>query len=622
MIGGIRILSRRYGGAYAYHPSSTRNLISTSTYCRTICNNNNNNNNNNKPLILSATDTATDNATDTFRYYPLSWSTLTLTPLIGGDPHKYRQRRWINTDSSSNNNNNNTNDASPTYTPLPSSSRKKQKKGKMKNKKQRGRKSYRFVDRTRIQLSGGAGGRGCTSMFHIGRKRKKKPDGGHGGNGGSILIIADPVEQSLRWTRPHVTAEAGAAGGSNAKYGRNGKNTIIRVPCGVVVRRILEHDEYFDNETKTVHTLSVPVSSGIDGGAVDVDIVDNPSNALREKRKNDNHDSFEVSNHKKAGGYLASNDYDSDDDEDDDYDENSNNSNNNDFNHDNNNEFYHYTDDNTHDEMKPNMSTFTAWGEKEKVEIADLDKPGSYVVIAKGGRGGYGNMTFASSNEPMPPPEVIAEYAEPDLGESCRIELELKLIADIGLVGFPNAGKSSLLSATSRATPYIAPYPFTTLNPLVGYIEYRDGFRVCAADVPGLIAGASEGKGKGHDFLRHLERTKALLYIVDAAGIDGRNPISDFEILMHELSAYGDGDMLNRRCLVVANKIDLLLKDEREEIYTRLQEKAEEAGIRMETNVIGISAGATGEGLPLLTKAIRDTVTSSEADKLKEEQYA
>ncbi|OEU13319.1 GTP-binding protein Obg/CgtA [Fragilariopsis cylindrus CCMP1102] len=361
----------------------------------------------------------------------------------------------------------------------------------MKNKKQRGRKSYRFVDRTRLQLSGGSGGRGCTSMFHIGRKRKKKPDGGHGGNGGSILIIADPVEQSLRWTRPHVTAEAGAAGGSNAKYGRNGKNTIIRVPCGV-----------------------------------------------------------------------------------------------------------------------------------EKVEIADLDKPGSYVVIAKGGRGGYGNMTFASSNEPMPPPEVIAEYAEPDLGESCRIELELKLIADIGLVGFPNAGKSSLLSATSRATPYIAPYPFTTLNPLVGYIEYRDGFRVCAADVPGLIAGASEGKGKGHDFLRHLERTKALLYIVDAAGIDGRNPISDFEILMHELSAYGDGDMLNRRCLVVANKIDLLLKDEREEIYTRLQEKAEEAGIRMETNVIGISAGATGEGLPLLTKAIRDTVTSSEADKLKEEQYA
>ena len=164
MIGGIRILSRRYGGAYAYHPSSTRSLISTSTYCRTICNNNNNNNNNNKPLILSATDTATDNATDNVRYYPLSWSTLTLTPLIGGGPHKYRQRRWINTDSSSNNNNN-TNDASPTYTPLPSSSRKKQKKGKMKNKKQRGRKSYRFVDRTRLQLSGGGGGRGCTSMF-------------------------------------------------------------------------------------------------------------------------------------------------------------------------------------------------------------------------------------------------------------------------------------------------------------------------------------------------------------------------------------------------------------------------------------------------------------------------
>jgi GTPase len=188
------------------------------------------------------------------------------------------------------------------------------------------------------------------------------------------------------------------------------------------------------------------------------------------------------------------------------------------------------------------------------------------------------------------------------------LELELKMIADIGFVGFPNAGKSSLLSAVSRATPHVAPYPFTTLNPLVGYIEYQDGYRVCAADVPGLIAGASEGRGKGHEFLRHLERTKALLYIVDAAAMDGRDPLSDFDTLVKELSAYGNGDMLNRKCLVVANKVDLLLNEEREEIIGLLQEKAISSGLLMEQNVVGISAGGTGEGLQQLTGAIRDAV--------------
>ena len=430
-------------------------------------------------------------------------------------------------------------------------------------------------------------------MFHIGRKRKRRPDGGHGGNGGSVVIIADPKEQSLRWTRPHVTAQAGTAGGSQGKNGRNGKNVILRVPTGTMVRRVLDFDEYYDIETKQItkivdyianHTGEEDMYGGQSGSPDD---------------DGDYPDSFRdlQSQVQSQGGYLASLDYDSDE-EDDDLS----------FNYDENGE--------------PTQHSFTAWGEQERVEIADLDTPGSHVVVAKGGRGGYGNISFASINGPLPPPETIAEYAEPEVGETCRLELELKLIADIGLVGFPNAGKSSLLSATSRATPYIAPYPFTTLNPLVGYIEYKDGFRVCAADVPGLIAGASKGKGKGHDFLRHLERTKALLYIVDAAGIDGRDPIDDFEILIDELSAYGDGDMLNRRCLVVANKVDLLLEDERDEIYLKLQEKAEEAGIRMETDVLGISAGATGEGLPLLTKAIRNTVLSSEQELQKEKDFA
>jgi Obg family GTPase CgtA len=176
----------------------------------------------------------------------------------------------------------------------------------------------------------------------------------------------------------------------------------------------------------------------------------------------------------------------------------------------------------------------------------------------------------------------------------------------------PNAGKSSLLAAMSRATPEIAPYPFTTMNPIVGYIEYKDGYRVCAADVPGLIEGAADGRGMGHDFLRHLERTKALLYIVDAAGVDGRDPIEDLRILVEELEAYGGGDMLRRNALVVANKMDLLSDARKLDVMSCLTDFCNDADIRLTEDVIGISAGVSGEGLFNLSKAIRQTVTLSE----------
>ena len=189
------------------------------------------------------------------------------------------------------------------------------------------------------------------------------------------------------------------------------------------------------------------------------------------------------------------------------------------------------------------------------------------------------------------------------------------MIADIGLVGFPNAGKSSLLRAMSAATPEVAPYPFTTLHPLMGCIEYRDGYRVKAADIPGLIDGASSGRGKGHDFLRHVERTKALLYMVDAAGVDLRNPIDDLKILAKELRSYGDGSLLERRALIVANKVDLLHNDRVSEILVALHETATELGIRFEHEVMAISAGVSGVGLGVLSKAIRDIVSKSELDR-------
>mmetsp|Transcript_222 Transcript_222/g.390 ORF Transcript_222/g.390 Transcript_222/m.390 type:complete len:540 (+) Transcript_222:232-1851(+) len=463
---------------------------------------------------------------------------------------------------------------------------KRKQRKQRSSKKHRGRQAYRFVDRTRVQVSGGSGGNGSLSMYRIGRKHKRRPDGGHGGNGGSVLILADPNEQSLRWTKPHVKADPGTHGSSQEKHGRNGKNTIIRVPCGVVVRRVLEPDEYYDSDTKTVRKFVQEIKNSEDGMELchhDYDLDEKPMMWEKEASQ--------------PRFYRGSDIYDSDEDDGDDFD--------------------YYDDDLPYDDIRkvPDID-FTPWGERERVEIADLDKPGSHVVVATGGRGGLGSSIFASHQGPLPPSEVLAKYAKPREGETAFLELELKLIADLGLVGFPNAGKSSLLAATSRATPHIAPYPFTTLNPLVGFIEYQDGFRVCAADVPGLIAGASEGRGKGHDFLRHLERTKALLYIVDAAAVDGRDPINDFQTLVDELAAYGDGDMLNRRCLVVANKVDLLKEDKRKEIVFRLHEKVNETGIRMENDVLEISAGVTGEGLSLLTKAIRSTVIASERDRL------
>lgn len=484
----------------------------------------------------------------------------------------------------------------------------RKRKGKGKERKDSGRLSYRFVDRTRVRASGGAGGNGSTSMFRIGRKHKRRPDGGHGGNGGSVIIVADPSEQSLRWSSPHVSAPAGTHGSSQGKNGRNGKNLVIRVPCGVVVRRVLDYDEEWDPETKSIRKLGGheededPFDSFLDqeenfphneanydGSSGTVEFEDVPLNLGRNKNNTETHeiDELDSDTHVELEHEELSLD-----------------------NH----------DAGIDVDVDPDFHIHTPWGEREKIDIADLDKPGSYVVVAKGGRGGTGSVVFASRNGPLPEPEVISRIAKPKPFEHAALELELKLIADLGLVGFPNAGKSSLLAAMSRATPYIAPYPFTTLHPLVGYIEYQDGFRVCAADVPGLIAGASEGRGKGTAFLRHLERTKALLYIVDAAGTDGRDPLDDLRILSEEIAAYADGDMINRRSLIVANKLDLLDEIETQEILLGLGSIADEVGINnTEHDVLGISAGVTGEGLGALSRAIRNVVTLSDSDRIERE---
>ena len=182
---------------------------------------------------------------------------------------------------------------------------------------------------------------------------------------------------------------------------------------------------------------------------------------------------------------------------------------------------------------------------------ADLVERGQRAVIARGGRGGLGNWHFRSATHQAP-----REATPGGKGKQGEFILELKTIADVGLVGYPNAGKSTLLSKISAAHPKIAPYPFTTRHPVVGVVAFDDYNTITVADIPGLIEGAHEGVGLGHEFLRHIERCKMLLLLLDMAGVDGRDPRRDYEQLLSELALYNP-QLLEKSRLVVANKMDL-----------------------------------------------------------------
>ena len=183
--------------------------------------------------------------------------------------------------------------------------------------------------------------------------------------------------------------------------------------------------------------------------------------------------------------------------------------------------------------------------------LADMVEPGKETLVAKGGKGGAGNQHFAT------PTRQVPSFAKPGSpGDEYDIEMELKLIADVGLVGFPNAGKSTILSIVSAAKPKIANYPFTTLEPNLGVVSIAEGTSFFMADIPGLIEGAHEGVGLGFDFLRHVERNRLLLHVVDVAGVDGRDPLKDFEQINEELRKYNP-KLAARPQVVAANKIDL-----------------------------------------------------------------
>ncbi|MDD5292214.1 MAG: Obg family GTPase CgtA [Candidatus Omnitrophica bacterium] len=299
-----------------------------------------------------------------------------------------------------------------------------------------------FIDRVKIVVKGGNGGDGCRSFYSDKMNCKKKPDGGNGGNGGSIVLKASRnVFTLLDFKYRHeFAAGRGRHGSGNTRKGKEGKDIVVLVPLGT-------------------------------------QIFDEPSACLLE----------------------------------------------------------------------------------------DLDKEGKEIVIARGGRGGWGNHERKEATPGRP-------------GEVKTLVLDLKLIADVGIIGFPNAGKSTLISRLSSARPQIAAYPFTTKEPVLGVVNVGDdSFTI--VDIPGLIEGAHLGKGLGDKFLRHVERTKVLVHIVDMAGVDTRDPLVDYETLNKELEFYSR-EILSKPQVLVANKIDL----------EPAKENLERFKARFKKRIIGVSA--------------------------------
>lgn len=240
--------------------------------------------------------------------------------------------------------------------------------------------------------------------------------------------------------------------------------------------------------------------------------------------------------------------------------------------------------------------------------IADMSGDNRRQIVLRGGRGGNGNMHYATATMQAP------KYAQPgQAAQELEVKLELKVIADVGLVGFPNVGKSTFLSRVTNAKPKIANYHFTTLNPNLGVVDLPGGDGFVIADIPGLIEGASEGVGLGHEFLRHIERTRVIIHMVDAASTEGRDPVDDIYKINKELEAYNQ-EIAGRPQVIAANKIDVIYEGD-ESPVDRLIEEFEPKGIK----VFGISA-VSGKGVKELLGYVKNLIDNTEIEPVTFEQ--
>ncbi|KAJ2455422.1 GTPase of the mitochondrial inner membrane that associates with the large ribosomal subunit [Coemansia sp. RSA 2336] len=347
-----------------------------------------------------------------------------------------------------------------------------------------------FIDYMRCTAIGGAGGNGCVSFFRDTMVANGPPNGGNGGNGGSVWLEVDDNETSLNCVKRQLKARSGANGQGKSMHGAGGKDLTVKVPKGTIVREIISEQS--------------PTSEIPEKGFLNT-LVNEIERDQREYRQS-----------KESW-------------------------------------FVHYPQWEDRNELSkvrlPQEFKAFKWELDHPQQLhVDLTEHGQRALVARGGLGGLGNPHFISPTERQP------HYALRGLpGQRRIIELELKTIADVGLVGMPNAGKSTFLSAVSNAHPKIAPYPFTTLNPYIGTVDFRDTFQLTIADIPGLIPGAHKNIGLGHAFLRHIERSRVLVYIVD---VSGEAPWNDLLALQQELDLYHKG-LSSRPSLVIANKADM-----------------------------------------------------------------
>ena len=375
---------------------------------------------------------------------------------------------------------------------------------------------------------------------------KGGPDGGNGGRGGDVILEADHDLNNLvaQFYQPRLLAQNGEFGMGKGMDGHAGRDLIVKVPCGTVVWRLPPPPAVTPPESP--ETPDSPEASEA-SAPPEPGPARAPKPGSRPLLLSATHDRPII---RHAGGARAL-------------------------------EINLENDD---------PSEVTDPSERELV--ADLTEHGQRFVLCKGGRGGLGNRNFANSVRQTP---RFAQPGEP--GQEGQFLFELRLIADIGLVGYPNAGKSTLLAAISKARPKIAPYPFTTLTPQIGIVDYSDFRRLVVCDVPGLIEGAHRNVGLGHAFLRHIQRCSVLVIVVDMAGTDGRKPWDDYRQVLAELNLY-DASLADRPRLIVANKMD------------ESTAEGNLKGFRRRIRRIPILAMAAGfdEGIEPFKRAIRDAV--------------
>jgi GTP-binding protein len=398
-----------------------------------------------------------------------------------------------------------------------------------------------FIDEIKIYARAGHGGKGCVAFHREAYITKGGPSGGNGGRGGSVILQADHDLNNLigQYYVPRLIAPGGEAGMGKGMDGHAGKDLIIKVPCGTLVWRI-------------------PSTTPLPPGKISGDDEDDEEDAPSKNPMFSTSTGKRPLIHSASGARAQEIDLSKDDDA---------------------------------------SESFVADSIKGEL-IADLTQHGQQFVLCKGGRGGLGNRNFATAARQTP---RFAQPGEP--GDEGDFLLELRIVAEVGLVGYPNAGKSTLLTAISRARPKVAPYPFTTLHPQIGIVEYADWQRLTVCDVPGLIEGAHKNVGLGHKFLRHIQRCKILVLLLDMAGTDNREPWDDYKQLLKELELY-DPALLEKPRLVVANKIDEAVAAENLKQFKKKIKKV---------SLLPISA-AFDQGMEKFKQTIRDAVKEAKAD--------